>query len=114
MKDIDCKNMSTVYDMLDGCNEAIVTYALNDKKQLIKTVTFYNRNEFSFESVEASCTYMCESQGDITLKRGFLYKVNSLLNVCKRGIEFYTMMLKDVPGFIPGSDTHDCRTNKRY
>lgn len=111
--DIDCKDFNTVQEMLEGCDFAMVNYALTDDMKLIRTVTFFNNQEHNMESISASCNYFCQSQGNISISKIVMYKIFSFSKIKKSGIEFYSMLWKTITGFIPGHRTHDCRKYKR-
>lgn len=108
------KEMNNVSEMIQGCNEAVVNYALTDNMKLVHMVTFYNSNDCDIEHVCSSLNEICKRQGNISICKAFLYKILSLAKVAKnKSFDFHAILFKDIPGYVPDQDrVSDCRTSK--
>lgn len=111
---MEIKDVSSVSEMIQGCNEAMVSYALTNDMKLIRIVTFYDSNESDYEHINASMNEICKKQGNISICKAFIYRILSIAKVIKRGIEFHTILFRDIPGYTPDPNyTSDCRTTKK-
>lgn len=111
---METKEISNVSEMIQGCNEAMINYALTEDMRLIRMVTFYNSKDSDSEHICSSMAEVCKRQGNISICKTLMYKILSLTKVVKRGINFHAMLFKDIPGYTPDPNcTSDCRTSKQ-
>lgn len=111
----DNKEFNNVNEMVDGCNQAIVTWALNGKGKLCKIVVMYSTNDFSLETATVGASSIIKESRDISLFKHFIYSVRNSLVKRLVHIDYWAVLLKTIPGFTPGTNVHDCRTKKeRY
>lgn len=115
MNVMETKEINNVSEMIQGCNEAMINYALTEDMRLVRMVTFYNSNDSDSEHICSSMAEICKRQGNISICKALMYKILSLTKVVKRGINYHAILFKDIPGYTPDPDlTSDCRTHNTY
>lgn len=103
---------NNVAEMSDGCNQAIVTWALNEKGKLCKIVVMYSTSDFSFEMATVGVASIIKQNRGISIFKHFIYSVKDNLVRRLMNIDYWAVLLKTIPGFTPGTNVHDCRTEK--
>lgn len=96
-------------EMVSGCDEAMVTMALNDRGKLCKVVILYSSENFDSEMVGIGVASIIKRSKGICVFKKFVYSIYGIA-VKRLKINYWAVLLKDFPGFIPGPFTHDCRT----
>ena len=107
IQNIDFKELDA---MMNGCNEAVVILGINYfTRHLSKMVLAYDSKDVSFEEVVCGAGQIVK-YSNFSITRAFVYKINKTKQVRHlEYIQFHSIYLKDMPGFIPGENTHDCR-----
>lgn len=112
---VEYKELNGVSEMIEGCNQAIVTHVLTDDMKLHKIVTFYNSRLFNFEQINVGHSCMVNQNYRVSIFRHFMYVVRDGIFKSYSGLKFFAIWIKDIAGYVPDPEnTHDCRTNKRY
>lgn len=105
------QEFNSIKDVIEGCDEIVITYALNDEMKLCKIVTLYNSREFGEDYIQCGIGETMKAQKDISLFRSIRYYIKDKIIKCSSRLNF-AVLLKTVPGFVPGENVHDCRTFK--
>lgn len=115
-KPIEYKELNGASEMIEGCDQAIVTYILTEDMKLHKLVTFYDGHLFNFDHIMPGHGHIIKSNYRISLFRAFAYTLKSGIFKCSKGLQFWAVWLRDIIGFIPDpKNTHDCRKQtKKY
>lgn len=115
-KHIEYKDLNGAPEMIEGCDNAIVTYILTEDMKLHKLVTFYDGKLFNFDHIIPGHGWIIRSNYRICLYRNFAYILkNGIFKSCKH-LQFWAIWLRNIAGFTPDpGNTHDCRNqSKKY
>ena len=113
-KFIEYKDLDGVPEMIEGCDQSIVTYLLTEDMKLHKLVTFYDGHLFDFDHILPGHGQIIKSNYRVSLYKAFAYTLKNGIFKCCKGLQFWAVWLKDIAGFIPDPEnTHDCRKYKR-
>lgn len=94
----DSTDFQNVDSLLDGCNRAVVTFALNDKMKRCKVITLYSVDDFNMDEIVMGNSQIMKGQGNIFTYRSFLYNIKNK-SVIKTSYNFLTVILKTIKGF---------------
>ena len=96
--------------MMVGCDQAVVILGINYfTKALSKMVLAYNSEDVSFEGVVSGTGNMVK-YSNFALTRAFVYSIDKDKKTKHlEHIKYWSVLLKDIPGFTPGEFVHDCR-----
>ncbi|RHC74287.1 hypothetical protein DW831_08460 [Bacteroides uniformis] len=111
---IQSLDFSELDAMMNGCDEAVVILGINYfTRRLSKMVLSYNSRDVSFEEVVCGAGQIVK-YSNFAITRAFVYKIDREKHVRHLDyIRFNSIYLKDMPGFVPGEYTHDCRCKKK-
>ncbi|NMA73131.1 MAG: hypothetical protein GX963_03020 [Bacteroidales bacterium] len=104
--------LTNLQELSEGCTTAITTYAVkqnfgsNELKQT-KIIILFDRNDFDEEAVEVGARTIMVKQGNISLCKSFVYQFRK--GLLKRTIQFASVLYRNILGFIPNGDIHDCK-----
>lgn len=99
--------------MMNGCNQAVLILGLNEYGyKLSKMVLAFNSRDVSFEEVAAGATMMVKNS-NFDLARAFVYTIDENKHVKHLdSIKYWPLLLKDVPGYVPGERVYDLRRKR--
>lgn len=104
--------ISDLTGLADGCNRAVVTYGLQEQTghpnqfKLVKMVVLYCDTDLDTETaVVISNQNMMRNS--VSLAKPFIYKIDKIVTKLKRDI--YATLFKNIFGFTPKANIHDCR-----
>lgn len=109
-KTIDYKELDGVSEMVDGCDDAMVTYILAEDMRLHKLVIFYDSELFDFDHITPGISEIIKGNYRVSLFKSFAYTLRGGVFKCSKGLRFWAVWLKDIVGFTPDAEsTYDCR-----
>jgi len=98
-----------IQEMTSGCNTAIVSYGLDENMKPCKMVILFNNQDLNAETVQSGANSIMLRNGNISIAKNFMYIFRN--GMFKRACgEFFAILYKNIFGYIPNGNIHDCRS----